>query len=692
MKKGLILIVIFLLFLPSSAIFSETKSLKELPPQYRKWLEEEVAYIISPKEKEVFLNLETDRERQIFIEAFWKHRDPDPLTPENEFKKEHYRRLNYVNQWFGREGPGKGWRTDMGRIYILLGQPTQISRFENESEIFPTVVWFYQGMSKLGLPDSFYVTFFKRSGMGEYELYSPIKDGPQSLLIHYQGDATDYQFAYDQLYNINPLVANVSLSLLPDEFGRIVSPSLASEILIKDKIPKAVYEQIEDSYAEKLLAYKDIIEVEYTANYISSDACAQIIKDPSGIYFVHYAIEPKKLNLIQVNDQYRANLEIVGRIIDQNSKIIYQYTRNIPISFNQERLNKIRKKLFSFQDTVPLIEGKYRLDVLVKNTMSKEFTSMEQKLIIPENKTLWMSPLILANRVVTNSKYQGSVKPFLINDTQLLPSPRNDFTNRETLYLFFQISNLPKYLGEKDKLELEYKISRGEKVLIKQKRLLQDSKDPINILEEFSLKGFSPDYYQLEVALLNFSGQKILIRNANFFISNFSQLARPWVLSIPQPATTDPIYLNILGNQWLQKGELAKARTLLSEAHHLNPLSRKFSLDFGKCLFINKEYHKVKEIISPHLQGKGRPDFLLLSGQTCQALGELTQAISFYKEYLTHFGANLNVLNAIGECYYKLGNFKEAIVAWEKSLELNPNQEKIRKLVNSIKQNNEKSA
>jgi GWxTD domain-containing protein len=218
--------------------FAQKKmSPKDLPVNYRKWLEEEVVYIITPKEKDVFLQLETDREREIFIEAFWKQRDTDPLTPENEFKVEHYKRLAYADQFLGKEGPGAGWRSDMGRLHIILGAPQQIERYENLTEIYPVTIWFYDGMAKYGLPNSFYIMFFKPSGTGEYELYSPIQDGPASLLIHYKGDQADYSSSYNALMNVDPTIADVSLSFLPEESGRILSPSIASEVLVKNRIP-----------------------------------------------------------------------------------------------------------------------------------------------------------------------------------------------------------------------------------------------------------------------------------------------------------------------------------------------------------------------------------------------------------------------------------------------------------------------
>jgi GWxTD domain-containing protein len=684
-KRGISLLCFLLVFtIAVSPSPQKKKSSKDLPPQYRKWLEEEVVYIITPKEKEVFLQLESDREREIFIEAFWKARDPDPDTPENEFKKEHYRRLAYANQWFGREGPGAGWRTDMGRVYITLGEPESIDRYENDSEIYPVVIWFYQGMGEYGLPDSFNVAFFKQSGMGQYILYTPVKYGPHALLTHYQGDPGDNLAAYTKLMDVEPLVAEISMTLIPEEAAHIQSPSIASEVLVTGKIPSAPYQKVKDSYAQKLLMYKDIIDVDYTANYIENDAFAEVIKDKSGVSFVHYLIEPKKLTFEQVGDKFRTRLEINGRVADAAGKLVYQYDRSVPIEFDREQLSNIKTKLFSFQDMFPLVEGNYKFTILFKNTVSKEFTSTEKDLSVVGAPGLRFSQLVLANRVLRNSEYSGKSKPFLIDNVQLVPSPRNDFSTADKLYLYFQVFGLTEELKENGLLEYSI-LKEGEKIFSTTKSI-KEYQDKMNILEEFSLDNLATAYYKIRVSLLDRNKNELLFEQDNFFVSYLASLPRPWVLSIPLPPSDDPLFANILGNQFLNKNDEPKARRLLGEAYQKNPRSKQFALDFCRVLFLNKEYQKVKEVSSPFLQGQEKYEFLAPVGQSSQALGELAEAISYYKEYLAHYGTNIQILNSIGECYYQLGDPQEALVAWERSLELNPKQEKIRKMVDSIKQ------
>ncbi|HSA95283.1 MAG TPA: GWxTD domain-containing protein, partial [Acidobacteriota bacterium] len=106
-------LVSLILLLAGQAAAADKIDIKNLPPKYRQWLAEEVVYIISPKEKEVFLQLTNDRERELFIDAFWKARNPDPESVENSVKKEHYRRIEYANKWFGRGYSAGGWRSDM---------------------------------------------------------------------------------------------------------------------------------------------------------------------------------------------------------------------------------------------------------------------------------------------------------------------------------------------------------------------------------------------------------------------------------------------------------------------------------------------------------------------------------------------------------------------------------------------------
>ncbi|MCK7518115.1 MAG: GWxTD domain-containing protein [Ignavibacteriales bacterium] len=203
---------------------------KDLPEKYRGWLNL-TSYISLPAEREVFFQLQTDRDRDIFIDSFWKQRDPTPETPQNEFRDEHLRRFSYANTNLGRSTPREGWRTDMGRMHIILGPASSIEKFDSQPGVVPCQVWYYRGEANKRLPTLFALVFYQRGGSGEYKLYNPAADGPASLLIRpEQVDQTDYEAVYKKIKELTPSLAPVVLSFIPGEFpySFIPSPRAAS--------------------------------------------------------------------------------------------------------------------------------------------------------------------------------------------------------------------------------------------------------------------------------------------------------------------------------------------------------------------------------------------------------------------------------------------------------------------------------
>ncbi len=663
---------------------STKELIKALPEKYKKWLEEEVVYIISPKEKEVFLSLENDRQREMFVEAFWKQRDPNPNTPENEFKDEHYRRIQYANKNYGKESPGAGWRSDMGRIYITLGEPQYTEKYENLSDLYPTIVWFYQGMAEYGLPNAFSVVFYKPEGTNEYILYSPVKDGPQRLMPHYSGDMTDYIQAFQKLVSIEPNVANVSLSLIEGESLMEIRPSIASEVLLYQKIPDAPVYKVRDTYADKLFKYKDIIEVEYSANYLDSDALVSVYKSGSGIYYVHYLIEPKKLSLEKNGDNYQTTIVINGIVTDENGQQVYQFDRRLPLNLRSEQVDSIRDRLMSFQDVFPLVPGRYKLSILLKNYVSKEFTSFEASLSIPDSGLL-MSPLVLANRLTRSNQYRGLNKAFLLDDLQFVLSPRNDFVVGDRLYAVFQLWGLTSELKQTGSLNYEVVKENGDKVKSFSKKI-SDYQGSQVFYEEISLEGWSPANYMLTVTLTDNNNNVVISQKENFFISHLPALSRSWVMTKPVEGDNSAEVQHALGLQYWNRQDQARAAKYLEAAYRLNPKEPAYALDFCRWLLASRKYQEVIAVGGPFVSQEQNYNFLEILGQAAQALNQYEQAINYYKQYLAHFGTNVNILNAIGECYSELGNADEALYAWERSLQLEPNQEKIKAQVKALKE------
>jgi cytochrome c-type biogenesis protein CcmH/NrfG len=140
------------------------------------------------------------------------------------------------------------------------------------------------------------------------------------------------------------------------------------------------------------------------------------------------------------------------------------------------------------------------------------------------------------------------------------------------------------------------------------------------------------------------------------------------------------------GVQYMNTGDLERARNRLADAYGRNPRRSDITIAYSQALFRSNDFRRVKEILLP-FAGEPEPaaEVLALLGQACHALGEFQEAVTHYAAYLSRFGANIDILNYLGTCYFQLGNREEAVKAWTKSLELSPNQDKIRALLESLK-------
>lgn len=664
----------------------EKQSRVNLPERFQKWLDEEVVYIITPLEKEVFLQLATDRERDLFIEAFWRQRDPTPGDDENEKKEEHYRRINYANHFYGRATPKAGWRTDRGRVYIILGEPNDVTRFEGKSQVYNTEVWFYQGMTQEGLPPGFNVVFFQEGGTGEYRLYSPLKDGPMALMTSYFGDAMDYFSAYRMLQEFEPELADFSLSLIPGEGVDITGrPSMTSDVLIQ-RIETTPIRMIKEKYAQKFLDFKDIVEVEYSTNWIDSDSLVKVIKDSSGIYFVHYAIEPERLSVNQFEDKYYTTLKLNGTVSDLNGKTIHQFEKDIGFEFDKEQIQQISRRPLSIRDMFPLIPGTYKVSILVKNEISKEFTSLETTLLIPGGQdSLQMTSLLMGYSVKEDVPSQGRLRPFQMGKHQIYIHSNRVFLRQDDLVLTFQIHGLSPEMTEKG--EIRYTIFKGDEEFQSFSRPITGYEEIPNFVEEIPLAEFFPAHYRVQVSLW-IGGREVLSERDEFDVTHVESIARPWIYSKLLTATDDPVYAYVLGLQLFASGEVEGAKRNLEEAYNKKTDNLQFAASLARVYAELKEYTKIIPVLEPFLNlTEPLPyEFLFLLGGAYQKLGEFNKAIDLFNTAVERFGINTNILNALGDCYYRLGNTAEALAAWEKSLEINPDQPDVKKIVEAIKE------
>jgi GWxTD domain-containing protein len=656
----------------------------KLPERARKWLDEEVVTIITAREKDVFLKLQTDRERDAFIQAFWKQRDPTPGTPENEFRAEHYKRLAYADSIYGRGAQRRGRFTDRGRIYIILGPPRTVETVDTINGVYPVEIWFYQPETESKLPPAFNVIFYKPHGMGDYVLYSPAQDGPKSLIADSMESYSDDRAAYQSLKKLAPNLAPQTLSLIPGEHLPAGAVSLASNFLLKN-IYEAPQQKVDDAYAEALLKYKDSVEVEYTANYIGCEAQAQVLRSESGPFVVHFAVEPQKLSLDNYGDRFSANFDLNGRLTDAAGRTVYQFDKQFGLSLSASELESVRGTTLALQDMFPCLPGQYKFDLLIKNTVSKEFATYEVGLTVPSlpaAKPVLGAPL-LAYGFETAQAAAGEEVPFRVAGKQALSQAQKNFTPRDTLFVVFQVYGLDAAWQAQGRVRLTYE--KDGKTTLTQTRKISDIRTGETLVEVQPLTGFAAGYYDLGISLLDAGGEAVETQKAHFDVSPASALPRPRIMAkVIRPENLSE-WDYALGLQAMNQGGLELAKAHLGKAYSRKPGDVTFALGYAQDLFLLKDYPKVREVLQPLLSQEGcPPEAYSWLGRTSHAMGLYEQAISYYKEYLARAGTNLEVMNLVGSCYYQLGDMAQALATWRKSLAINPNQEQIKKLVDSL--------
>ena len=364
---------------------------ERLSDEHRKWLKEEVVYIITEQEKDVFLSLETEEQRNLLIDAFWEKRDPYPATFENEFKTEHYRRIEHANEYLSRDAPMPGWRTDRGEYYIILGEPISIQRFDGLSDVVSSEIWYYNGDPQLGLPSRFNLLFFRDYGVGHYELYDPINHGPPRLLRAGASVIPDPNQALDvlELVSIDLAIASVTVDLTEmganvlrasrDPNSRFFRPSMSNNYTMAN-IVESPKRRLDTEYLEGYLRYGERVDVEYSFRFIRNRFYATVLPGPDNTPFVHFIIEIDPENFSVEGDdegRFHTTLDIGVEVRDLEGKSI-ALANTVPIEISASQLQQVAHLPFAYEDDFPLaVPGSYKMSVTLRNRFTKQFTVAE---------------------------------------------------------------------------------------------------------------------------------------------------------------------------------------------------------------------------------------------------------------------------------------------------------------------------
>ncbi len=568
---------------------------EEMAPRHRAFLEEEAAYIASEIEREAFAALSGEDTRDGFIEAFWQRRDPNPTTPENEFREEHFARIAYANEFYGRDTGRSGWRTDRGRFHILLGPPRITEDFSYSNFLYPAELWFYNdsALRERGVPAFFYLLFFRPFGAGEMRLYSPVEDGPQALLVapepFHRGDfRQNIQAAYDQLHEISPELASAALSFRTDEGTNFGDLRSFGTVALLDEIYRSPTFGIDTSYASRF----DLgsVESDYLFHHVPSAGFHQVLPGPGG-YYLHWAIEIPPESVIVVRDPdigrygavFLASIEISSR--EDPERVLYSDRAEAFFAVSEEEAAALTRP-YLFRGTVPVIPGSHDLRVIVRNRACpsrreedcrRAYTLLDGAFEVPELQ--FDTPDLTAPVLAWSSELLGGeplYRAYRFGRRILSPNPAGIFASGETLYLLAEPLNAPEgarvawsVVPDPDGLaseELLPPLPREGAVPAHAER-----EGPLVLRQP--LEGLVGGRYLAVIRLLSASDAELARREVRFQITPRAVVARPAVdggLGESRPELAGAPEL-ARARQWEAAGDPAMARAFAEAAVRVGP-------------------------------------------------------------------------------------------------------------------------
>jgi GWxTD domain-containing protein len=683
MSLGLLIVLI----VPCAAAQEKVRE-KDLAVHFQEFLTM-TRYIILEEEKEVFMRLPTDRDREAFIRTFWKQRDPTPGTPQNERREEHMRRWNYVNKTFRRQTVRPGWMTDMGRFYILLGEPTSYERIPSSLDLYPIEIWYYHGDSSRGQPPYFALVFFMRNGIGEYKLYDPLSDGPTALMVYGRNfDPGDYRGMYEYLHERVATLALVSFSMVPGDIPYNFIPSPQNNIMLAEIIDSAK-KDVNPSYATNFLDYKGLVTTEYMENFIDSSTELVFIKDPlMDITFLHFAIVPEQVSIdyYQPDQQYFCNYSLTVNL-KQGETIIFQYTREFPFYFKEEDLDRIRGNGIAIEDSFPLIAGEYDLTILLQNSVGKEFCLYEGKIAAPADRdTPWLMEPLLGYK---SQSYRRDLHiPFKVLDQKIVMDPKNTYSAADNINFLFNVSNLNQTLWEQGRVRVEVNGLKPVDPHTKSFDLsLRNYPFRRTLTVSYELAGgeLPPDYYDLQLFLLDGQGETLDQKKVSFTISPQSVLAHPITHAKAFPHAQSHLYYFALAGQAEKVGDLEQAEAAYRRAFDSNPEYKQGLVDYANFLYKVRKFDESLGLIERLEEDtEMRFQYFLVKGRALMGKSLYREAVDNLLEGNKLYNSDTGLLNSLGICYHRLGEDQRALDALNASLRLNPAQDDVKALVAEI--------
>ena len=419
---------------------------KEMEGPWKKWLNEDVVYIITDQEKAAFKKLQTDEEREQFVEQFWRRRDPTPDTEENEYKEELYRRIAYANEHYASGIPG--WKTDRGMIYIKYGPPDEIESHPSggtyerpiqegggETSTYPFEDWRYRYLDGIGT--NIIIEFVDPTMTGEYHMTMDPSEKDALLYVPGAGLTMYEQMGMTSKTNrFNRtdgthlgVPGNMPLPESMNEFSRLEQfAKLQRAPVIKFKDLEAV--------VDSTIKY-NTLPMKVRADYIK-------VTDSQVLTDVTISFNRNELQYKTKDNISKATVNLYGRITTLSRRSVNWFEDTVQVEVPAELLQKAMNGQSVYFKSVPLAPGTYRLNIVAKDVVGNTMNHYEMPLHVPQydDDTIGSSSLILADqieRLPTNSIGAG---PFVIRSSKVRPRVDETFKQDEKMGIYTEFYNL----------------------------------------------------------------------------------------------------------------------------------------------------------------------------------------------------------------------------------------------------------
>ena len=396
----------------------------ELEKTYKKWLDQDVSYIITGEEREAFLKLSNDEERDQFIEQFWLRRDPTPDSIENEYKEEHYRRIAYANEHFAAGIPG--WKSDRGRIYIMYGPADEIEAHPSggtydrpieegggTTSTFPFENWRYRYLEGVG--QEVEIEFVDTCMCGDYHM--TIDRSEKDALLYTPNAGLTF---YEQmgLANKADRISNGGLERLgngPFSQGQSSKEFDRLELFAKLNRPPVV----------KFKDLEEVVSHKISVNLMPFDVQTDFVKVTADTVLVPVTVQIKYRDMTFNNKEgvQRGTVNIFGRTTTLTGRVAQTFEDTVSVDEPAELLPKVLDHSAIYWKALPLRPGHYRLDVVVKDVNGDRVGTWSRGIIVPEynEDKLATSSLILADQMEKVPARNVGTGNFVIGTTKVRP-------------------------------------------------------------------------------------------------------------------------------------------------------------------------------------------------------------------------------------------------------------------------------